>query len=135
MRFGFDLDGTLDRPAVRALAHALRDYGHEIHIISGCFTEAGEWQDHQAKHKKLARLGFGTINEFPPSWCGLAGVHVHILDAVSHKEFDRDYRLVDLALRKGSLVEKLGIEMMFDDSELYCKHMPSMCGAQIVRVL
>ena len=122
MKIGFDLDGTLDRPAVAALCKALIAAGHEVHIISGCFDEAGQWQDVIAKQKKLYRLGIY------PLVC-------HVIHAVDHKQFDRDYRLVDLGLRKGAYISEQGIEIMFDDSELYCKTMPSMCGAQIVRVL
>lgn len=133
MKVGFDLDGTLDRSAIRELALALLRDGHEVHVISGCFREAGDWQNQFAKYEKLARLGLITKDGI-----GMSipyNLRVVILDAVDHEKFPRDYRLVDLGLRKGAYIAEQGIELMFDDSELYCKTMPSMCGAQIVRVL
>jgi hypothetical protein len=135
VKIGFDLDGTLDRPALRDLALALLAAGHEVFIVSGCFVEAGEWQDEQAKLEKLVRLGLAKPGDAPGQFKLPDRLHVEVLNAVDHKQFDRDYRLVDLGLRKGSYIERNGIELMFDDSELYCKMMPSMCGAQIARVL
>lgn len=140
MKIGFDLDGTLDRAPVRALAKSLLADGHEIFVISGCFLEAGDWQNHDAKYVKLERMGFpvrysGSLDG-GPGWDILnTRFHVAILDAVSHERFDRQYRLVDLGLRKGAYIAAHGIEMMFDDSALYCETMPSMCGAQVLRVL
>lgn len=133
MKIGFDLDGTLDRPGVLELAKAMLKSGHEVHIISGCFLESGTWQGRQAKFEKLERLGLvmllpgGTVM-LPPN------LFVEILDAVDHEKFDRDYRLADLGLRKGAYVERHGIALMFDDSELYCKLMPAYCGAAIAHV-
>lgn len=128
MKVGFDLDGTLDRPALCALAKALIAAGHEVHVISGCFTEAGDWQNFDAKRAKLVRLGLMTQ--------GQVGMNFRfvVLDAVSHEKFDREYRLVDLGLRKGAYCEANGIELMFDDSDTYVKMMPAMCGTQIVQV-
>lgn len=126
MKIGFDLDGTLDRPAVRDLALELLASRNEIHVISGSFTEAGDWQDPTAKREKLVRLGFDLSDP---------KLIVTVLDALPQEKFDREYRLVDLGLRKGAYIEKNGIEIMFDDSEVYCKTMPNMCGAQIVQVL
>ena len=137
MRVGFDLDGTLDRPAVRDLALALLKGGHQVYVITGCFLEAGPWQDEDAKFVKLARLGLikATLDDGYEGYDVPENLHVMVLPAVDHKEFDRDYRLADLGLRKGAYISQMGIEVMFDDSELYCKMMPSMCGAQIVQVL
>lgn len=135
MKAGFDLDGTCDKPGVLALAKALLTAGHEVHIISGCFLEAGDWQDETAKLDKLVRLGLAQAGDGPGKYKLPEGLRIHILEAVSHEHFDRDYRLADLGLRKGAYIEKNGIEVMFDDSEVYCRLMPAMCGAQIVRVL
>ena len=134
MKVGFDLDGTLDRPALRDLALSLLKAGHEVHIISGCFLEAGEWQDEQAKLEKLVRLGLAQAGPVKGKYKLPENLRVTILEAVSHIDFDRDYRLADLGLRKGAYVERNGIEVMFDDSELYCKLMPAYCGAVIAQV-
>jgi hypothetical protein len=106
------------------------------------FTEAGAWQDEVAKMEKLVRLGLareeastqnengGTVKHFKLP----ENLFVMILPAVD-KSFSLDYRLRDLGLRKGSYIEKNGIEIMFDDSEVYCNIMPAMCAASIARVL
>ena len=135
MRVGFDLDGTLDRFAVRDLALALLAAGHEVHIVSGCFLEAGDWQDETAKLEKLVRLGLAQVGPTFGKFKFSENLRIMILEAVSHIEFDRDYRLADLGLRKGAYLEKNGISLMFDDSELYCKLMPAYCGAQIARIV
>lgn len=135
MKVGFDLDGTLDRLAMKDLALSLLSAGHEVFIVSGCFGEAGEWQDETAKLEKLVRLGLAKVGEVPGQYKLPDRLHIEVLQAVDHKEFSRDYRLADLGLRKGAYLEKNGIGLMFDDSELYCKLMPAYCGAQIVRVL
>jgi len=134
MKIGFDLDGTLDRKPVRDLAQALLSAGHEVYIISGCFLEAGEWQDEQAKLEKLVRFGLAISGDGPGKFKLADKLHVKVLVAVDHTLFDRDYRLADLGLRKGAYIAEQEIEIMFDDSEIYCKLMPAMCGAQIVHV-
>jgi hypothetical protein len=134
MKVAFDLDGTLDKPALRNLALSLLSAGHEVHIVSGCFLEAGDWQDETAKLDKLVRLGLAQAGDGPGKYKLPEGLRISILEAVSHERFDRDYRLADLGLRKGAYIEKNGIEIMFDDSELYCKLMPAYCGAVIAQV-
>jgi hypothetical protein len=140
MRVAFDLDGTLDRPAIADLARVLLAGGHEVHIITGVFSEAGDWQGAATKRKKLRRIGIPfhedenmlgetirVIDQFPQQ-----GARLHILYAVDHEKYDRDYRLVDLGLRKGALCEQLGIDLVIDDSEMYCKYIPAMSGGTTV---
>lgn len=129
MKVGFDLDGTLDRPALRDLALALLESGHEVHIITGVFPEAENWQDGPAKRAKLFRhrVPFYEWPNEPRE----GAARLHILTAVP-STFDRDYRLADLGLRKGELCERLGIEMFFDDSDKYCEMIPKMAGAVTV---
>jgi hypothetical protein len=134
MKIGFDLDGTLDRPAVAELASVLLAAGHEVHIITGVFPEAVDWQDAAAKRQKLRRLGidFYEGSRMNDSMAVCAGQAIlHILDAVP-ATFARDYRLADLGLRKGALCEELGITMFFDDSQLYCEMIPKMSGNTVV---
>lgn len=133
MKIGFDLDGTLDRPAVRELAFQLLEAGVEVHIISGYFAE-GEWQHPKAKYAKLVRMGFGHwnwINEFFVPEC--QHLVVSFIDQPD-TERDTEYRLRNIALRKGAYCEEHGIDIMFDDSELYVKLMPAFCGTQMVHV-
>lgn len=119
MIFAFDLDGTLDRPEVADLARLLLRTGHEVHIITGVFLEAGDWQCDAAKHEKLKRIG------------GLDDAKVHVLWAMP-ETYPRDYRLADLGLRKGALCEKLGVRMLFDDNETYCEMAKKMHGGLAV---
>ena len=135
MKIGFDLDGTLDKPALRALALALLSAGHEVHVISGAFPESGEWQDEQAKLEKLVRFGLAQPGPEPGKFKLPERLFIEVVNAVELDVYDREGRLVDIGLRKGAYIEKNGIELMFDDSKLYCKMMPAMCGAQIVQVL
>lgn len=135
MRVGFDLDGTLDKPCLAALAVELMKAGHEVHVITGVFPEAKDWQDAQAKRRKLARIGvpYKETSDGLTLLYGEDGYHaqLHILYAVT-STYDRDYRLIDLGLRKGALCEELGIEMFFDDSERYCEMIPKMSGSTTV---
>jgi len=133
MKIGFDLDGTLDRVEIQNLAHALLLGGHRVYVLTGCFLEAGEWQNYEAKYEKLGRMGFAWEDQ--DGWKLQDNMFIEIFDAVDHKKFDRDYRLADIGLRKGDFIAREGIEIMFDDSELYVAMMPKMCGAQIVRVM
>lgn len=132
MKFGFDLDGTLDIPAIAGLARTLLGIGHQVHIITAVFEEAGDWQTDEAKHKKLERLCLPFVkyeSEDNSSYRGVAQLHViHAMPA----SYDRDYRLADLGLRKGALCEQLGIDLFIDDSELFCQMIPRMSGATTV---
>jgi deoxycytidylate deaminase len=159
MKIGFDLDGTLDKPALLKLAKDLLAAGHEIHIITGVFPESNALLQAPGKYDKLVRMGLAkrvyVPAEAPPpikkrkgrrkpavvaitqpsyKWEFEKGVFVHVITAMP-ATYDREYRLVDVAFTKAALIEALGVEIMFDDSELYCKHMPAMCGAQILRVI
>lgn len=119
LKVAFDLDGTLDIDILRRLALFLAEHGAEIHVITGTFGESGEWQTEAAKRDKLNRLGLS----------GFATIHV--LSAVA-PEFGTEYRLRDLGLRKGALCEKLGINLLFDDSPNFCDVAKRMHGGLTV---
>ncbi len=132
MTIGFDLDGTLDHPALASLAKSLINSGHDVHIITGCFLEAGDWQGHNAKADKLSSL---QIPFSFPEDVEEKTATLHILDAVDYKKFPTDYRLRDLGLRKGALCFELGIEIYIDNSEDFCKTIPSMdAGVAVLQV-
>lgn len=109
--------------------------GHEVHIVTGVFTEARGWQDRQAKHAKLRRLGIPFEDHDPLTGITMVfadpdvanRAHLRVLDAVP-STFDRQYRLVDLGLRKGAYCEEHGITLFFEDSTLYCEMIPKMSG-------
>jgi len=123
MKIGFDLDGCLDRERVLWLAKELWHRGHEIHVISGIFTESGTWQSEDSKKAKVMKL-----------WTALSGwpsmVTLHVIN--SSPGIPREDRLVDIGLQKGALCQRLGIAMMFDDSDTYTKVMKAMAGDLIV---
>ena len=135
MHIGFDLDGVLDRPSLKELCLTLLGAGVTVSCITGVFPEALNWQDADAKRRKMERLGLPyvelgrrhTVKEEDM----VGKVRLHILIAVP-STFDRDYRLMDLGLRKGALCEELGIEIMLDDSETYCDAVPKMSGATTI---
>lgn len=129
MTIGFDLDGTLEHPALAALCKALLEGGHSVYILSGAFPEAGDWQGTEAKCDKLEILGIPYC--FPGEEEQGHAV-LHVMDAVDHKKFDTDYRRADIALRKGALCFELGIEIYIDNSADYCKLIPSMNRAVAV---
>lgn len=121
-KYGFDLDGTLDKPHLVTLANDLICAGHEVHIISGCFLDA-DWQNEEAKQKKLIRLGVDHR------------AILHVIHALRVGEGrDLVYVLRDLGMRKGALVEELGIIAMFDDSQDYINDMKRNCGASLLKV-
>jgi len=130
---GFDLDGTLEKPGMAQLLKTLLAAGHEVHIMSGVFLESGPWQDQTAKRMKLVRLQIPIMEPFDLQLAReQRRALLHIVEAVSNKEFDRDYRLADIGLRKGALCFKYGVEIFFDDSALYCEMIPKMSGGTTV---
>ena len=133
MRAGFDLDGCLDKPALRDLALALLSAGHDVYIITGIFDEAGAWQSAEAKFKKLGRLGIPFVwirnDDEDLAWHSKVPnpaklITLHAVD----KSFALDYRLRDLGLRKAVVTEQLGIDLFLDDSKTYMEVMPAMNG-------
>lgn len=118
MKVAFDLDGTLDRPAVASLAKELIAAGVEVHIITGTFEEGGPWQDTQEKKAKVRRLG-------------LEAARLHVIMA-KPEAYPREYRLADIGLRKGALCLELGIDILIDDSAVYCEMAPKMYGGLTV---
>jgi len=53
---GFDLDGTLDVPAIRDLANALHAAGHGVFVVTGGLADSGDWTM-PAREAKLRALG------------------------------------------------------------------------------
>lgn len=130
MRYAFDLDGCLDRPAIRLLARGLVDAGNEVHILSGVWPE-GDWQSVKAKQAKLIEMDLAyehPINGFTMK----KGFYIFM--AAPNAAAPREDRLLEIAFQKGDYCRRLNISVMFDDSEHYIKHMPAFCGTQMVQV-
>lgn len=133
MKIGFDLDGTLDRPAIRDLALALLHDGHEVHIVTGMFPDGQMWQGEKTKVRKLKRLGipFTTWPETPIEGRAI----LHIIEAIPVSAAKNlEYVLRDLGLRKGALCEEHGITILFDDSQTYCEMARRMSDVTTVQV-
>lgn len=124
MVIGFDLDGTLDHPALADMCRAMLLAGHEVHIISGRFPEAGSWQDVEEKRQKLDAMNIFHFMDGEEAQEDAAMLHV--LDAVEHKKFDIDYRRGDLGMRKGDLCRRLGVQVYIDDSASFCESFRAM---------
>lgn len=118
-KYGFDLDGTLDKPGLVQLANDLIDAGHEVHIISASFPNS-DWTSRTEKLLKIERLG-------------VRYTELHVLEANLNVPTEVWIQR-DLGLRKGHLVEKLGLLMMIDDSSDYIDAMKKCCGAVLLQV-
>jgi hypothetical protein len=130
MTIGFDLDGTLEHPALAALCKALLNDKHVVHIISGSFPEA-KWQNKMAKMDKLEMLGIPfCLAEDEVQTEGDAILHV--IDGLDGKKHTPETRRIDIGMRKGALCFELGIEIYIDNSADYCKLIPSMNRAVAV---
>ena len=98
MKFGFDLDGTLDRTQIRLLSNALYEAGHEVHVITGGMTDTGEWTM-AARIAKCDSLG--------------------IMRTAIHRAFGPDLHAI--GLEKARILKELGIGLMFEDSSSYIR--------------
>lgn len=140
MRIGFDLDGTLDREPLGDLAGELLAAGHEVFIISGTFNDAGaEWQNDEAKRLKVERHGIPCdlmSDKDAEYWEGGNGkACLIVLEAVPKADFEYEYRIKDMGLRKGELCDRLGIQIFFDDNQTYVEMIPKMAGGvQVLHV-
>jgi hypothetical protein len=133
MTVGFDLDGTLDQPALRELARTLLAAGVAVHVISGMFPDGQDWQGREAKGRKMDRLGIPWTWSHVPSVAGHAVLHVVEAVPVSAIK-DLNYVLRDLGLRKGVLCEAYGIDIFIDDSQTYCEMIPRMSATLALQV-
>lgn len=99
MIFGMDLDGNLDTPEIAKLCNILFDAGHTIYIVTGGHADSGEWTMEE-RVKKLNRLG------------------------VRYTEIIRCLKptIDEIGIEKGRVCKELGIELLFDDSQVYISH-------------
>jgi hypothetical protein len=92
-RYAFDLDDTLDVPVIAQLARDLHAAGHEVHVVTGCPADVGEWTV-QARHEKLARLNV-PFTELHRCW----GQDIH-----------------SIGVSKGIVLRSLGDPLFIDDN-------------------
>lgn len=110
--YGFDLDGTLDRPALARLANDLYDAGHQVYVVTGGLADSGEWTL-AAREARLAALGARYTDV------------VRCIDADIHQ----------LGRLKGEACARLGITVLFDDSRDYLAGAQGVSGAVRLLVL
>jgi hypothetical protein len=111
MKWGFDLDGTLDHEEIRALANFLFDAGKEVHVLTG-FVPTGRYTE-QMKLAKLARLGIRCTQ-------------VHLCEGDTMEE---------IGYTKAQTLNRLGIAFMVDDDPTFVKQMVHYSTARILMVV
>jgi len=114
-KYGFDLDGTLDRTVLRQLATDLHEAGHEIHVLTGAMEDIGEWTA-QARREKIDGLGLPWIP-----------------DERIHRCFGKS--LEEIGREKGRALDRLGIKLMLDDSPTFVREMTNESNALILYVV
>jgi len=111
MKFGFDLDGTLDHEEIRTISNALFDAGHEIHILTG-FIPTGTYTSQQ-KLDKIARLGVKYTK-------------LHLCEGATMEE---------MGYVKAQILRQYDIPFMIDDDPTFVKQMTYYSTSRIVMVI
>ena len=113
MKFGFDLDSTLDHPEIVRIANALYDLGDEVHVITvGRLKSAGYLTTQAEKYAKLDRLG-------------VKYTHCVLVGGDTFEEAGR---------RKAEYIREHGIGLMIDDSSTFVKEIALGSGALVLHV-
>lgn len=110
MKFGFDLDGTLDRPEIAEMARALFRAGHEIHVITVGRLGPRAWGTIELKKLRLESLGVPYTK-------------VHIVEGDTYTEAGQ---------AKAAVINREDIVTMIDDSTTMSKEMARGTGASIM---
>lgn len=110
--YGFDLDGTLDKPALAQLANDLFDAGHKVYIVTGGLADSGEW----TLGARIARLH---------------SLHVRYTEIVRciHPDINQLGRI------KGEACNGLGISVLLDDAPSYLQGVGTVSQTQRLLVL
>jgi hypothetical protein len=111
VKWGFDLDGTLDHEEIRALANILFDLEHEVHVLTGFFP-TGTYTE-QMKYDKLKRLGVRCTQ-------------LHLCEGSN---------MEDIGYTKAQILNRLGIRFMVDDDPDFVKAMVHYSQARILMVV
>jgi hypothetical protein len=111
MKWGFDLDGTLDHEEIRDLANFLFDHGEEVHVLTGFVPEGGYTQE--MKVEKLRRLGVRCTR-------------VHLCEGKDNDE---------IGYTKAQVLRSNGIALMIDDDPTFCRQMVFYSQARVLMVL
>ena len=96
MTIAFDLDGTLDVPAIAAVFDALRVAGIDTIVLTGAIEDSGEWTM-ASREAKCAALGL---------------VEPRIVRAFGTN-------IKEIAVEKARICKEVGVSLMFEDSLVY----------------
>ena len=110
--YGFDLDGTLTRPALARLANDLHDAGHEVYVVTGGLADSGEWTL-TAREQRLAELGVR---------------YTAIIRCI-------DPDIARIGILKGEQCARLGIAVLVDDSRLFLDGVATVSDVAALLVL
>jgi hypothetical protein len=111
MKFGFDLDGTLDHEEIRMIANTLFDAGHEVHILTG-FVPGGTYTE-QMKLDKCQRLK-------------LKYTKLHLCQGDS---------MEDIGYVKAQTLRQYDIPFMIDDDPTFVRQMTYYSTSRIVMIV
>lgn len=111
MKWGFDLDGTLDHEEIRDLANFLFDHGEEVHVLTG-FVPGGNYTENM-KLEKLKRLGVRCTQ-------------VHLCEGNTMEE---------IGYTKAVILNRLQIKFMVDDDPVFVRQMAYYSQARILMVV
>lgn len=111
MKWGFDLDGTLDHEEIRDLANVLFDAGHEVHILTG--SVPGSDYTEEKKVAKCHRLG-------------VRYTQLHLCAGNSMEE---------IGYVKAQYLNRLGIKFMVDDDPIFVRQMAHYSPARLLMVV
>lgn len=114
-KIGFDLDGTLDRPEIAALARVLFAAGVEIHIITAGYVGETEETAAEMVARKEARLEF----------LGVPYSKLHIVTGQSFEEAGQE---------KAAIINYYELPIMFDDAPTFVKEMVEGTSAMILHL-
>lgn len=111
MKWGFDLDGTLDHEEILNLANFLFDHGEEVHVLTG-FVPGGDYTEN-AKVAKMQRLGVKCTK-------------LHLCEGFTPEE---------IGYTKAQILNRLNIPIMIDDSPDFIRAMAFYSNARLLMVV
>lgn len=111
MKWGFDLDGTLDHDEIRTLANFLHAHGEEVHILTG-FVPTGTYTE-RMKVDKLKRLGVRYSK-------------LHLCEGET---------MEDIGYTKAQVINREKIDMMIDDDPTFVRQIAHYSTARVLLVV
>lgn len=115
-KIGFDLDGTLDRPEIAALARLLYAAGVEIHIITvGALDGDGPEATEVMHARKVERLAFLSIPY----------QHLHVVTGANFDEAGEE---------KAAIVNYYELPIVIDDSGSFVKALVADTSAMVLHL-